>query len=172
MLVSMLRADTLVKNQSAAAQTAMTAFPMSMLNLYGLVYAAVHKLQRPALTFWLTMALSVMLLAVCAWLARREQRDEVVFGLAVLCGLLLSYHMYIHDLTLLVLPLALLQGIRHYKALLMTSYLWPPFVLAVIGVERLFLVAPMLLWAVWLVARSQAQESESSACPEPVAASA
>lgn len=172
MLVNLLHADTLVNNQGAAAQTAMTAFPMSMLNLYALVYAATHKLQRPEVTFWLTMFLSLVVASVCAWLAWRDRRDEVVFSLAVLCGLLLSYHMYVHDLTLLVLPLALLQGIRQYKELMVASYVLPGLLILLISEKCLFLVGLMLLWAVWLVARSQEREPEPSICLEPVEASA
>lgn len=159
MLLNLLRADTLAKNQSAAAQAAMTAFPLSMLNLYGLVYAAVHRLHRPGVTFWLTMILSLTVVAACAWLARRDQRDEVVFSLAVLCGLLVSYHMYTHDLTLLLLPLALLQGIRNYEKLVIGSYVLPGLILLLLGPDYLFLVALLLLWAVWLVGRSQASEN-------------
>lgn len=172
MLMNLLRADTLMKNQGAEAQHLMTAFPLSMVNLYALVYVGVHKLNRPGMTFWLTMALSLVVVAVCAWLTQRDQRDEVVFSIAVVCGLLVSYHMYIHDLTLLLLPLALLRGIRNYKALVIVSYTWPVLVPVLIDEHHLFLLAPMLLWTVWLIARSQERKTEPSVCLEVAEASA
>ena len=62
---------------------------------------------RPARTF-LETALAIGLLAALIWCARRTATVEVPLGAALVAGLLASPHVLIHDLTLLVIPAAVL----------------------------------------------------------------
>lgn len=169
MLVALLRDGSLATNQGAAAQAASTVFPAQMPTLYSLVYVVTRGMQVPRVAFGVTMVLSAIVVAVCAWLARREEREEVAFSVAVLCGLLVSYHLYLHDLTLLVLPLALLHRIPRHRELMLASYTLPIMLTCFAGLNSLFLLTPMLLWAVWLVARSQGFEGLPGTVPESAA---
>ena len=54
-----------------------------------------------------------VLCLLLAWrFMRRELPAEIKFGFAVLVALLLSFHLLMHDLTLLALPFVLLRGLR------------------------------------------------------------
>lgn len=166
MLAALLRDGSLAMNQGVAAQESTTVFPAQMPTLYSLVYEVTRGMQVPRVAFGVTMVLSAVVVVVCAWLARREEREEVAFAVAVLCGLLVSYHLYLHDLTLLVLPLALLHQIPRHRELMLASYTLPIMLTCFAGLNSLFLLTPMLLWAVWLVARSQGFEGLQSTAPE------
>ena len=50
-----------------------------------------------------------------AWCAGVVRRCELsaAFSIAILCGLLVSYHLYMYDVTLVLLPVALLTGRYH-----------------------------------------------------------
>ena len=158
-LLTLLRAGSLAANQGATAQAAIAVFPPQMANLYGLVYALTHALHRPDFTFGVTMVLSAVLVVLCAWMTRREQRKDVAFSIAMLCGLLVSYHLYVHDLTLLVLPLALLYRLQHYNELMLAMYALPLVLLCFVGVNLFFLLTPLLLMVLWLIWRSQSEDS-------------
>jgi hypothetical protein len=58
----------------------------------------------------------VLTLALFSWIAAREPSYEVLFGFAVLAGLLLSYHAYAHDALLLMIPMAILLQRRETSA--------------------------------------------------------
>ena len=73
--------------------------PLSMTNLYGLSYL----LTGPRAALAVSLALSVLLIL---WAARKP----VSLPLALLVGLLVSHHLYIHDLALAILPLALITN--------------------------------------------------------------
>ena len=83
---------------TAAAQMKYGIAPQNMTNLYGLCY---KLLGGGHLTLAATILSSV---AVFVWAARKQAS----LPLALSVGLLVSYHLYIHDLTVLLLPYALL----------------------------------------------------------------
>ena len=84
----------------AAAQMKYGISPDRMTNLYGLSY---RLFGGGRLSLSVTVISSVLLLV---WAARRRPS----FPLAMLVGLLVSYHLYLHDLTLFLIPYALLLG--------------------------------------------------------------
>lgn len=59
----------------------------------------------------LTVTLDLAVLAAVAWTASRNRSFDAVFGTAVAAGLLISPHVLAHDLTLLLLPVAI--AVRH-----------------------------------------------------------
>ena len=73
--------------------------PQSMPNLYGLSYL----LTGPRAALAVSLVLSVLLIL---WAARRPAS----LPLALLVGLLVSHHLYIHDLAPAILPLALITN--------------------------------------------------------------
>lgn len=72
--------------------------PHEMPNLYGMLFVALHG------AAWSHLLIITISLAVLAWAA--FQRPS--FPLALLTGMLVSYHLFFYDLTLLLLPLSLL----------------------------------------------------------------
>ena len=83
---------------SAAAQMKYGIAPQNMTNLYGLCY---KLFGGGHLTLFATILSSI---ALFIWAARKQTS----LPLALTVGLLVSYHLYIHDLTILLLPYALL----------------------------------------------------------------
>jgi len=74
--------------------------------------------------------------------------------MAVVAALLASYHLNSHDLTLLLLPIALLgaRPTRLFTILVIACFALPPALL-VLGGQTLFLLAVPLFALVWLAAR-------------------
>jgi len=83
--------------------------PEYMANIRGLLYLLIHRVV-PGFAFGVLLAaLSVLAL----WWAARNWKDEqfdVSFSAAVIATLLASYHLYTYDLTLLLLPIAIVCG--------------------------------------------------------------
>lgn len=82
-------------------------FPWAMPNLRGLLFSLGGAHVPNA---WLQGEIVCLSLLVLLWTARR--RKEITspgnaFALAIVCALLVSYHLQIHDLTLLILPITL-----------------------------------------------------------------
>jgi alpha-1,2-mannosyltransferase len=80
--------------------------PTAMPNLRGLVAIFAHDGHAPALA--LTGAASVLLLSLAIQQFRRARmagRLDLAFGIAVLTSMLISYHAFVYDLTLLLLPI-------------------------------------------------------------------
>jgi hypothetical protein len=84
-------------SSSAAGDSRYGIFPEQMPNLYGLVHTISH-----GATWGLTLTI-LCSLVVILWAATRKPS----LPLALLAGLLVSYHLYLYDLTLLLLPISL-----------------------------------------------------------------
>lgn len=80
----------------AAAQFRYAIFPAQMPNLFGLFHSISGE------TRWATMLTVACSMVVLGW--AMTQRPSL--PLALLAGLLVSYHLYIYDLTLLLLPIS------------------------------------------------------------------
>ncbi|HZS94940.1 MAG TPA: glycosyltransferase family 87 protein [Chloroflexota bacterium] len=110
--------------------------------------------------FVLYVAGSLVLLAACVWMARRSSTIDIPFAAAVATGLLISPHTLAYDLTLLVIPVAIVCRYRSHLpqvgAILGAVYISVtvgyrlafliPFQLSVLG--SLALVAALIL-ALW-----------------------
>jgi hypothetical protein len=83
---------------TASAQVKYAVYPQRMPNLYGFFYmlSAGHH--------WGVILTAISSLLLLLWAARKPAS----LPLAALVALLVSYHLYIHDLSLLLLPLSLL----------------------------------------------------------------
>jgi Glycosyltransferase family 87 len=122
------------------ASTALTwsEHPLEMPNISGFVNFVAHQVSAfreqqpvPAHTLFLIVAaVSLVVLAISGFMVSRNHLDDrTAFGVAVLCGILVSNHLYIHDIVLLSLPIGLL-GHKHP-----------------VNVAALYLLAPILLFA-------------------------
>ena len=86
--------------------------PEFMYNLRGFAYVLLHsKLANSTLHTGTLMVSAVMVLLVAvSFLGRRRNLSAVDFSFIVSVTLLASYHSYVHDMALLVLPLLLVAG--------------------------------------------------------------
>jgi hypothetical protein len=97
--------------------------------------------------------------------ARRAYRGapsrDVAFSAIVVSGLLVNPHLYVYDLVVLLVPLALLTGwlvttparnraVRHVAWATLLIY-WLPLVAPALGLVRVQLMAPAMLWLLWLL---------------------
>jgi hypothetical protein len=83
--------------------------PASMPNLRGFLYVLLHAHLPPSIRQKVTIAISLLLLAATARLLKRYRRvSPATFSVLVLVTLMTSYHAYLHDDSLLLLPVLLL----------------------------------------------------------------
>jgi hypothetical protein len=130
-------------DKSRAAPHGMEIIPSALTNLAGLLYGCGGSSLGSSLAFdALVGTCSLGLLAWCVAVIRRSEQ-RVAFSIAILCGLMVSYHLFIYDLTLALLPVALLAG-RIHRYILMSLFILP-LVLLGLGPHWTFLMAvPML----------------------------
>ena len=83
-------------------------YPRDMPNLRGLVAGSLHLSGLPATL--LIIALSVALVALAAhwWRVQAGRQFVLGFSLCLTVTIIISYHMLVHDLSLLILPILLL----------------------------------------------------------------
>jgi hypothetical protein len=94
--------------------------PASMPNLRGILYSLLHTRVTPALLQQVTFAISLVLLAGVALLLKREKQVlPEGFSLVLIVTLLTSYHAYLHDDSLLLLPCLILgtETLRSHEPL-------------------------------------------------------
>lgn len=86
--------------------------PESMPNIRGCLYALLHgRVPEAAAIGWITFGLSIALLAGMALLLKRSGRSSPAgYSLVIVVTLLVSYHAYLHDASLLLLPMMLMWG--------------------------------------------------------------
>lgn len=116
-------------------------------------------LPRPASTVT-TILLTLLMLLVFAAYCRRHPSVEETFALAIVVGLLLNPHVLIHDLVLLLIPLAVALNYRHRRtklffSLLVIGYLtvdFAGFFVALIHIEAAVLAVVAL--GLWLTVSS------------------
>ena len=123
-LTSLISTISLVTNQSAATQQAMSVYPQRMPNLYGLIYICGARHLPPAASFMVVAAVSLLVFAFCAYVSRRARTASTSFGIAILGATLLSFHFFSYDATILLLPILLLSG-RLHSYLVVVCYVLP-----------------------------------------------
>lgn len=139
--------------QSTAAQRVMTIYPLAMPNMEGLLYACGARF-LPSSGAVVVAGLCSFCLFVWSISIVRRRDQNVAFSIAILCGLLVSYHLYIHDLTLSLLPAALLSG-RAQRYLMPALFGLPVFFFR-FGLSSFFLLAiPMLAMLVNAIVSSR-----------------
>ena len=138
--LQVLSASSLASSQDAAAQHVMGIHPASMANLRGLLYALVTRLLAPGHAFALVAIASFATFGLCLFAIWRERHLAITFPIAMLCGLLVSYHLNFHDVTLLLLPMLLLAP-RVPISLTVACYCIPAIVFLFIGANWYCLIA-------------------------------
>jgi hypothetical protein len=153
--VKLLVMNSLIKDEARSAQLATSQFPVAMPNLRGLLYGCGGRYLPHWWLLAITLAISAALLVWVTYLLRRERDDATAFALAIIGALLLGYHLNFHDLTLLLLPMALLAGRAwsHFGALVSACFLLPVLILLRFGLQGQYLMAIPLLAFVLLIAR-------------------
>jgi len=161
LFVHHLVTTSLVHDQSQAAQSAILVFPRGMVNLVGLLSPITQHLSA-GLAFVTVAGVSIAVMGLGLYLVRIAEDESVAFAIAVLCGMLVSYHLYVSDAALILLPLALLAG-RLSRTLLLTTYVLPLVVMLGMGRGWNFLlVAPV----VWMLASAAGAARSREAVPE------
>ncbi len=144
--LGLLVMNSLIKGEAASAIEATGQIPSLMPNLRGLLYGCGGKYLPHSCLVGLTLALSGALVLWIAHLLRKEPDAATAFALAIIGALLLSYHLHSHDLTLLLLPIALLAGRARpfFTALVSACFLLPVLLLVRFGQAHYLMATPML----------------------------
>lgn len=142
-LVRLLFSATTAIDKNTIVQRGM-GHPSAMPSIAGLVYACTLRL-RPS-PFSLNVVSTICSLCVfvcCAWVIRRYPHN-VAISIAILCGLLVSYHLGIYDLTIALLPVALLTGQVH-RYISLALFVFPILILVLVGAGWFSLMAVPVL---------------------------
>jgi len=146
---ALIHAATLVHDHSAAAQAEIAVFPHAMTNLVGLLSPLTQRMPA-GVAFVLVAAVSAAIFICSMYFVRKAEDDSVAFAIGMACAALVSYHMYISDEAIVLLPIALLSR-RLSRAALAALYVVPPLAVCWLGLSWNYLVAIATLW-MWLEA--------------------
>lgn len=127
--------------------------PLAMTNLAGLFSACKRLFPHSSMVF--TVLLAICTIGLFVWCAAKVRRHDLktAFAIATICGLLISYHLYMYDLTLALFPVALLSD--RIPSYLMLLFFGLPIILIPLGFNSFFLLSiPLLLLLVSAIARS------------------
>jgi hypothetical protein len=122
-------------DKRAAVQHGMDVYPSAMTNLAGLLYGFGARF-LPSFAFNLLVGVCSLGLFVWSALSVRRFEQEVAFSIAILCGLLVSYHLFIYDLTLALLPVVLLA--RRTPRFILIALFGLPLILLPFGAKWFF----------------------------------
>ena len=91
-------------NQGESSADEFGLYPANMPNIRGFLFSVLGGVVNNKLLFGLTFVFSV---AVFGWAVKASSRKslEVQYAMAIMITLLVSYHLFVYDLTLAVLPL-------------------------------------------------------------------
>jgi hypothetical protein len=149
-------------------QHGMNFYRSAMTNLAGLLYGCGARFLHSSFAF--NALIAVCSFGLFAWCAKviRSSEAQVAFSIAILCGLLVSYHSFLYDMTLAILATGLLAG-RTNKYILMALYGVPVFLLP-FGAKWFFPSAlPVLAMLIYTLVFSP-RSSVDSAAPLQAAA--
>jgi alpha-1,2-mannosyltransferase len=106
-----------------------------------------------------TLVASAAVIALAARAVRRADSADIRFAAVVLAGALVNPHLYVYDLVILIVPLALIAGWlvaefaagrrRAGAAVGVRLLYWLPLVAPVLGLLRIQLMAPAMAWVLW-----------------------
>ena len=146
------------------------AYPEAMPNLRGLVYVVLNS-KASSLVIQVTVIGCSVLLLLLVWISfygNSGRMSGIAFSLIVVASLMVSYHLNMHDLTLLILPMFL---VADYVA---ERELTPIRLLLGLAAGLLFILPslnfppPVMVVAVLLFLAALLKESLSSETPIPV----
>ena len=144
--------------------------PRAMPNLKGLISAATLDYLPRSAVFGMTIGLSAV---IAFWIVRQliscRPAGDASISMAIVGALLLSYYLHLQDLTLLLLPLALVSASKnaHVQRAIWLLFIAPP--LAVLaGHSAIFLLSlllALLLYGLGQMAMSMAATPQETANP-------
>jgi hypothetical protein len=109
-----------------------------MADIHGLVFELVHRCLQPSYVGAVAILASVTVFAWTAWRGRLLKNASQLLLIAIPCAVLVSHHTYIHDLSVLFLPMAVLfDRFLPIEALNLRAR-W------IVGIAGLMLVAPVI----------------------------
>jgi Glycosyltransferase family 87 len=82
--------------------------PRDMPNLRGLVAGSLHLAGAPAMLLIITLSIALVALVMRWWDVEPGQTFELGFSLCLAVTTMTSYHLFVHDLSVLILPILLL----------------------------------------------------------------
>ena len=136
--------------------------------LYSLKGALELLLPRGPVMFTLLAVLIAVTLALAIFIGRRSRDQRYAFAAMVVCGLLVSPHVYVYDMLLasaalfLIGQAALEHGVRARSDVAAYLLLWSPLLLPLIEVTRIQVgVVCALAWLVWKARETAAADSGS-----------
>lgn len=147
----LIHAATLDRDQSAQAQSDIAVFPQAMPNLVGLLSPLAQRVPA-SVAFALAAALSAGILVWGIYLVRKATSEATAFAIGIICAALVSYHMYMSDQAVLLLPMALLARSLS-KGALAALYVVPLAVNFWMGPQWSFLAAIPTVWMLLEAAR-------------------
>lgn len=154
--LDLLRTSTLASSNALETQRALGIFPVRMPNLYGLVYVLGHTRLSPHVLVGITSALSAVVLCIACLAARRLDDGKAIYSVAILSALLVSHHLLIHDLTLLLLPIALLHRYSNHTIWTSICFATVPLLVFFFQSDAFFLLSlPILAAFLQLTIRSR-----------------
>jgi hypothetical protein len=139
---------TSAASENTAAQATIILPITAMANLRGLLYACGTRFLAPHAAFAIVAIASLAVAIFCVLRLHLLAALDTAFAIAILGAILVSYHLFLHDLTLLILPIVLLAGhVRQW--MLLSAYLAPAIVLLFLGTDWYWAAAlPVLVLTV------------------------
>ena len=157
---------------SSAEQFTYGILPNYMPNLRGLVYGVGSASLSPRTLQLSTFVVSLILFAMACWCGRHLQSTDA-FLLGITASGLVSYHLLIHDLTIMIVPLFLVldhclfsegkgQNLFRTSALVLAA----PILMAVSAAHFYLVAIPVSIFAVLLMhSGKSAQREQGSLLP-------
>jgi hypothetical protein len=119
--------------------------PRDMPNLRGLISGSLHLAGVPAILLLITLSIGLVALVVRWWHVQPGQKFELGFSLCLAVTTMISYHLFAHDLSVLMLPILLIA-----ELLLADQIVGPARRLLIASLMALFLTPLYAVLQFWL----------------------
>ncbi len=127
-------------NQGTASLEQFGLYPKNMPNIRGILFTVLSGAVNDKLVFSLTVVFSIALLGWAVQISRGSS-VEVRYALAIMSTLLVSYHLFLYDLTIVILPLLVIIECLASRSGSRLRFYWIAFVSCV----ALLLLTPVHL---------------------------
>jgi hypothetical protein len=119
--------------------------PRDMPNLRGLISGSLHLTGMPVILLLITLSIGLVALVVRWWNVQPGQKFELGFSLCLAVTTIISYHLFAHDLSVLMLPILLIA-----ELLLADQLVGPARRLLIASLVALFLTPLYAVLQFWL----------------------
>jgi hypothetical protein len=119
--------------------------PRDMPNLRGLISGSLHLAGVPAILLLITLSIGLVALVVRWWRVQPGQKFELGFSLSLAVTTMIGYHLFAHDLSVLMLPILLIA-----ELLLADQIVGPARRLLIASLVALFLTPLYAVLQFWL----------------------